>query len=385
MSENASHVESRNCDIVFYSSLYKEGLLTLQTELWSNDLKLNRRYFEWKYERNPYFEKPFIFLAICDDRVVGMRGMFGTRWQVGCPKHCFDAPYADDLVIAPEFRNQGLHSRIMRAALLEATARGYKFIFNLSGGRITVLSSLAMGWKSVGAMLPAGRASEASGGEKLRKILRAAPLLRRFSGSRWLHHSRECRPFRVLDQSAAAGKLKSEGIALELAPRSEAMAALVEQASRDGRLRQVRDARYLSWRFQNPLHEYRFLYLPNGDTLEGYLVLQRYAERISGRVHVVDWEACNRDASLALMRAAIDFGDFSELVTWTASLDADRLQFLTDLDFCPVDMQMTARGHPCALIRSLSSSDSDEQWIISGRDLLDFSNWDLRMIFSMHG
>jgi hypothetical protein len=46
------------------------------------------------------------------------------------------------------------------------------------------------------------------------------------------------------------------------------MADLVRRLGHDGRLRHVRDERYLAWRYRNPLYEYRFL-VRESDRLEG--------------------------------------------------------------------------------------------------------------------
>ena len=88
------------------------------------------------------------------------------------------------------------------------------------------------------------------------------------------------------------------------------MADLVARQAYDGRIRHVRDARYLAWRFQNPLHEYRFL-LAGGDRLHGYLVLQAYRLSRHGAANIVDWEASDPAVRRALLHAAVEWGGFS--------------------------------------------------------------------------
>jgi len=68
-------------EILKYRPEFKEHLLELQTHLWSPDLALNRAYFEWKYDHNPYINPPLIYIALYNGQVVGMRGLMGAAWQ----------------------------------------------------------------------------------------------------------------------------------------------------------------------------------------------------------------------------------------------------------------------------------------------------------------
>jgi len=57
--------------------------------LWSPDTRLNASYLEWKYHQNPYIREPLIYLAFVGDKLAGMRGASGTRWEVGDPAEFF--------------------------------------------------------------------------------------------------------------------------------------------------------------------------------------------------------------------------------------------------------------------------------------------------------
>ena len=112
-----------------------------------------RSYFEWKYEQNPYFREPMLFVAVdAEGRVVGTRGFCGSRWHT--PEEGVVIPCAEDFAIADQHRNTGLATAIMRTALEDLEHRGYRYVMSASAGEITVLQSLAMGWKSIGGMEP---------------------------------------------------------------------------------------------------------------------------------------------------------------------------------------------------------------------------------------
>src|SRR5262245_47034570 len=137
-------------EIVKYCSEFKQQVVKLQTHLWGPDVAVNSAYLEWKYERNPYMKTPFIHLALSAGQVVGMRGMYGAQWQIGCPAQTFLAPCAGDLVLAPDHRNRGLVTKIMETAADDLADNGYSYTFNFSAGLATQLGSLTTGWHSVG-------------------------------------------------------------------------------------------------------------------------------------------------------------------------------------------------------------------------------------------
>ena len=66
-----------------YQPKYREEIVRLQTVLWGPDLVLNTAYLTWKYEQNPYLDEPLIYLALQNERVVGMRWLFGAQWEIG--------------------------------------------------------------------------------------------------------------------------------------------------------------------------------------------------------------------------------------------------------------------------------------------------------------
>jgi GNAT superfamily N-acetyltransferase len=373
--------------IARYTPELERHLVRLLTHLWTGEPALNSAYFRWKYAENPYFADPLVHLALCDGQVVGMRGMCGARWQVGAPPGTFAAPYADDLVVAPEHRNQGLFTRIMRAALDELAGRGLDYVVNLSAGRVTSLGSLSMGWKSAGGVGPVGLRSQRVGvRQRVSAVLDRTQFLRRIASAPSLFvHAERRGPFARLDRTAARVRRYDGGaVSLSKDARPEAMADLVARLPLDGRFRHVRDATYLAWRFRNPLREYRFLYTGD-DRLDGYLVLQcQRGAHGRARVNVVDWEATDASIRDTLLDAALT-GAFAELVTWTASLDADTRDLLRRRGFTPIDEADAARGVPGVLIRPVRDDALRTDWTIGGRRLLDLANWDLRMLYSMHG
>ena len=72
-------------EIVRYRPEHKSQVAKLQTHLWTSEPKLATRYLEWKYEENPYAKEPVIYLAFQGSKLVGMRGFYQSKWELGSP------------------------------------------------------------------------------------------------------------------------------------------------------------------------------------------------------------------------------------------------------------------------------------------------------------
>ncbi len=372
-------------EIVRYEPGLRERVVELQRHLWRGDAARNRRYLAWKYERNPYFAEPLMYVAMSGGRAVGMRGMIGSCWEAGPAAERFLVPCAEDFVIAPEERTHGLFARIMRVAMDDLAARGHACAFSLSAGAVTLAGSLAGGWSGVAPMRPAVLEEPGSPVlEKLRERLSRTPGLWRLAEAGPLAHgSLGRRSFARLARGARARP--SSGIVVSEAPPVAGMADLVRRLGHDGRLRHVRDEAYLSWRFDNPLQEYRFLSRGEAGRLEGFLVLQRSRLDASRGVHIVDWESETLDVRARLFRAALAWGRFPRVSVWTTGLPDATRAIVAEAGLVVQEPVGLSRPGPWVLVRAIGPGRRTADLSLSDRRLLDPSHWDMRMIYSMSG
>ena len=355
----------------------------LQRRLWSPDVQLNAAYLKWKHFENPYIPEPLLYLAFVEGRLAAMRSAFGTRWEVGTPVERHTLPYADDLVVDSAFRGRGmeLHRAIMTVALEDLARRGYRYAVNLSASEFTRRVSVRMKWREAGHAVTVHRRSASQAAiESLAGRASRLPWFWRHAGAiRRLGRSDTGHAFDRFDSRARSHRPASGAATFATAtPLVDEMAQLVERLPFSGRLRHVRDRSYLQWRFKNPLRRYRFLYA-GGERIEGYLVLRCALDGHDHRVSIVDWEA-ERDSVLeALLDASMELGRFPHFFAWRRPWDpaADRL--LDRRGFRP-----TGRN-PSVLVRPTNSDEIQSHWTLGDRALDDASNWDLRLLYSMHG
>jgi GNAT superfamily N-acetyltransferase len=358
-------------EVVPYRPELLEQLIALYNDVFRRSQRECRDYLHWKYWRNPYIDEPLLFLALDGSgSVVGMRGFYGTCWQVGDQRVVI--PCADDFAIAAAERNKGLMTVIMRSALESLARRGFAYTMNASGTELTVLQSLAMGWKSIGPTEPVARMTPV---ERVRRaMVRAArrTLLRRFMRGSIGNPSGS---FAKLDRHVTGSAARERNVVVESSPRPEAMAELVRSSVDDGRIRHVRDADFFRWRFGNPMREYRFLYFERDGALEGFVAVAGYT-RSNLQFNIVDIEARNDSVLAELVESACAWGRFPAIGAWMASLSPTAQTLLTRHGFAATERKLRARGMPCVLLKRIAPVESSA---------VDGAAWDIRLIDSMHG
>lgn len=371
-------------EVLRYRPAHKSQVAKLQVHLWSSDPRRASQYLEWKYEENPYAKEPVIYLAYQGSDLVGMRGFYQSKWEIGTPLETHSILVADDAVIVPSHRNRSLSTLIMRAAFEDLAKSGHEYVLNLSGSPVTVVSSLAMGWKSAGPLEPISLETGLNLARQGRRLLKRTAFGRKYAESSLLRSRAKRDPFNQLDRLSS--RQKSGSISIGCEARPDAMAELVSRLGHDGRIRHVRDREFFAWRFRNPLSIYRFLYCGTS-RLDGYLVLkcQHPTTPNPSKVRVVDLEGTSAAVRAALLDAAIDLGRFQELYAWAATLPAETRNHLSGRGFKPTDLESRARGCPCVLVKAVSPQRGAGKWTLGNRRLTDLADWDMRMLFTMAG
>lgn len=376
-------------EIVPFEPSLKEELVEFRQRTYETGFPESRDYLEWKYEQNPYIQGPIYYIARAGGRIVGMRGMYGTCWEHDRARQATVLPCADDWAVDPEHRNRGVASAIMREATEDLARRGYPYVINTSGGRITIIASLAAGWRSATALEPVVRRSRNEGMRHVaRTRLRGMRGAWRFIRSNSANVRSSEDPFRRVDQmEAARGRLPGSMIVAGSTPRIEAMAELIARLPYDGRIRHVRGTRYLTWRYKNPIRTHRFFYHERDGQLDGYLVLARWQECQLPTLpfHIVDWEGTDDVVRADLLRCAVNTAQISELGMWTAGLSNESRAALDEAGFVKTDLDQRERGMPCILVKQLGLETPTTTWMFGDGSILDSKRWDMRMIYTMRG
>jgi GNAT superfamily N-acetyltransferase len=379
--EGADIVLSDGYAVIPYDDEHAEAVARLHRFVATPDPEKNAAYLAWKYDRNPYLKREHFYVALHEGKVIGMCAYFGSLWEAGNATQI--VPCGAEMIIAPAHRGRGLTRHMLRFEDLAEV--GFPIAFSLSAVPKVAPRFLALGGclvSPVGALEYRTRLSKAT--QSARRLLGRArvcagmlhELRTRKSNGANACAARPVEAFARFDQRAEAQQARPFTVAR--APRAKAMAALVARLDWDGALRHRRDETYLSWRYQNPLSDYRFLYA-GGEALNGYLVLQaaRYGEK--GPVRIVDWEAASEDLKRRLLDVALDLGAFTHVTAWSFGLTRKSRETLAALGFAS---QVESGPHGMSVMFKKINDALGEPPMLGGRSLADPAHWQYRMIYS---
>jgi hypothetical protein len=335
--------------------------------LWSTDLATNVAYFKWKYQQNPYVSEPLIYLALENDRVVAMRGFYGSQWAIGESGQTVTLPCAGDTIIAPEHRRHGLLRQMLQFEHSEFLAP-FPYALSFSASPKVYFCALGEGWRAIG---------------PYNALARPSPIKRLLTSKRvkkWVqeHNGAVTKLWRAA--SYLRSNLSSRRIQASSTPRVEEMAALVARTAQRDKIHQHKDARYYAWRFRSPLSRYRFFYWQDA-ALEGFLVVRRTLSK-TGPVQLVDWAVSDPEVLAKLIEAALYDAGLEGMQLWSATLPESVTAALGDRGFAPVKPSREAGYYPSLLAHRKNAGPSGGEWSLAGLDISDVNNWDLRMASS---
>lgn len=222
----------------------RDGLLSLYRDVLS--VEMTDRWFEWKYEDNPYADGVTAFVAETDGRIVGAAGFWflelcadGERLRV--VQSC-------DGAVREAHRRRGLYTRLFEAGLEYAADAGLEFVFDFPN-ELTRATFEKHGWRPVETRethyrvhRPTAVVGDRLNGLGASQLDRGTKLLARgYLGAR----------ARARDSPA------DPDIRVERTDRvpPETLESVYRRDVPD-RFHLVRDATFYRWRFRNPHWEY---------------------------------------------------------------------------------------------------------------------------------
>lgn len=373
-------------ELIRYRAEFKQDVVQLLREFWPSPAD-SAAQFSWLQEDNPFTEAPLVYLALLDGRVVGMRGFYGARWEVAGTGEVFDAPCGNMFVVDSRMRGQRLASYIMKGALADLEARGYRYVFSLSALPIPYASQLRSGWRPVVNYCQISRESPQA---RVRGLMRKRlPGLQRSWRSLRQRARANDGPASGLQhqafndfENAVPATLDDGDLRVAQTPDCAMMAEIAQAAMAEGRLRHVRTADYFAWRYGAPLVRYCFLTWTKGPD-RGFLVLESGRGK-AGVTRVFDWEATSVDVLRRLFGAVIASGRFDRLWTWSAGLPEEIVSFLANNGFTPADESMGVPDYePGMMVKALGGVAPDAPWRIHGVCVDEAENWSLRPVISI--
>lgn len=376
-------------EILKYSDDFEnhiDQIARLKTINWGLDFDVFRSYVKWNYIDRPHSKQPIIYFVRAGDKIVAMVGVYESTWRIkNAPAH-FNAFCSSDLLILEEYRNKGIYGKMTDFVLEDLERMGAQHFFSFNATPLNTKISLSRGWKSVGQikiMKKQFRTIESTAMTLAKKLPGpyARKLLRKAGIGMLLKRSERNNSQRI-DMICRNPKTQlPPRITIDDKPRPAEMALLVNNTLPENKITQVRDELFFSWRYNNPLSKYLFLYWYD-DGLKGYLVLQShiYSMESGGAHNIFELEAAGSSIKVELLNTLISLMDSGSISTWANMLDRDSYDFLVSKGF-KVDSSAKSIKNPprTILIRLLGKDNNNLEF--QGLNLLDSTGWDYKMIY----
>ena len=360
--------------LIRYDPAYKPLIAEIMRKLWSQDSAINKQYFEWKHEKNPFIESPIAYLALKGEELIGFRAYFGIDFRDPISDERLPALVSADSFISEPYRVSGLYTALNRYSIKDLQNTGkYKYFLYLSSSKRAEPIFLSSGAKIVAAIETAHWYKR---GYQVRMLSRR--LLRKVT--RWSTTAEDAEPFSALEENAS----QSTTIELTNKPDIPAMIVLLEQNHNERKpISHRRSKTYLEWRFNNPLSQYRFLFSKENGNYTGYLALQAFATN-PVTIRVVDYSVQHTEVFRTLVNFVTKNSHAENICMWTVTKPQEIKNALVDLGFI-FPHGKTRPGYPedlAFMVRPITIKPRPDSWRYGERELLDINNWDLNWIYS---
>lgn len=369
-----------NCKIIRYDPLYNDQICELEKEIWTPDPAVNKSYLQWKYLDNPYAVSPKIYLALREGKVVAVRCLNESKWQLGNNGDGFTALCPGDTVIHPDHRNNAVYLELTKFLMNDLYELGYRYLFSFSAGPTTLLYSLAIGWKSIGRIRTMSKDSDPR--TAVRKIMsnhKMSKLIKNTKAAEFLR--RAVNKFGRRKSLDYHKKLPAH-IRVEENPVPGEMAALAGKLVKENKLVLTRDEKFYKWRYGNPFSKYVFLYWYDKE-MKGCLVAQtsKFKNDYMENFNIIELEGVNSEIRMDLLKSAVSLLDSRSITIWSNMLDENCRKLLALNGFIESKSTSSAAEHTPTVLVTVTRGPAK---VIEyrGTDLLDINNWDLKMLYS---
>lgn len=345
----------------------RPDVLALDEVVW--DRSMDESWFAWKYEENPYTPEPPVFVARANGQVVGARPFMAFRLCIG--DAFVDALQPSDTMVHPEYRGQGIFTRMTETALTHYADREPQLCFNFPN-EMAWPGYQGLGWRKVNEQTtyyriqsPGSLSSLTLENGVARGVSRAAGHAAQTFLTVW------SQPVEIPDGYTVE---REEGVPVEK------LVALYQRQT-PNEIHAYRDREYYEWRFDSPAWRRHTLFAyQNGERVVGTIVRTRTTAddtTITQMADVVPLTGGDRwaDALTGLLGQIVTAHSSSDILvahdTPFSNGDLTSHGFLPDtrlpLSLC-TDHERTFAVRP---LGDLSAAD----WHVNSYDLTDHSNW----------
>jgi hypothetical protein len=339
--------------IVKYSTIHKLKLIDLLKYMWINldeNARLDR--FEWRYENNPYQEKPFIYLAFNGEKLAGLRAFVVQRFCLKGINYMVFSPA--DAIVHPDYRRMGIFTKL-NAAFLEDIDNSYlenSVILNLSSNKYSTSGNLKQGWQKT------------NGSKKYSlKVSTVNFLKTKIFGKD---------AFDRLSDLNISIKRTYQMIISKKLDNSEITDFLAKTRDKE-KITNIRDEKYFRWRYAYQGEKYRYIYYIHGDELVGYCIISKLSNI---QYFLEEYHAIDSGILKSMIKHAAIGLNIPLLRTMVTS-DHQKIQLrkcglIPEPEFL---LKILKVKRLPVIVKPLNPEPSEDNFFINGVDIRKIENW----------
>lgn len=343
-----------------YNSSLKDQLVEFMGLLIGNiNLNERKKLFEWKYEKNPYTQKPFIYLALQGEQIVAHFACVIEKFVHN--KDEFLVGFVGDAIVHPDFQRQGLFSKLLNYACEDMLVNSnIRLLLCLSANEASTISLLKSGF------IPMGERDSMyfiSPVNKLKKIIR--------------NNS-------DVDNTFISHK---NGVTIEITRelKVQEISGLMQTFTDKNKIYNVRDEEFYTWGFAESPYTYIYAYCKEGNETTGYLSLRKNNNTLM-EYTLMDYGYLKPSCFNYLIEETSKKLLLPSLITSTITRDKEELLNLQRSGFHYSDdiwvivlktLARISKNNLPALIKPISPDLNDNAYFIDGVDIRLSNNWSL--------
>lgn len=334
-------------EIIPYRPEFLEQVTKVLVDLWGRNIKNSHTYFKWKYDNNPYVDRPLGIIALHKNKVIGFRGYFAEDWQAGNKR--IKVLIAGDTCVHSNHRRKGI-SIVMGNKAIEEFGPEFDLFMNFA-----VTPKAVRGYEKLGFLPLANRYMLDRVTQRTDVGDRAFPI------ERWVKSA------------------EFDDVIVTLEPKVQEMYKLVLNEPISKQFSLVQDKKFFEWRFRNDTRNiYLFCYYVKDGVIQDYIVFgtpDHYGKGV-----ILDYTEHNIGGFKRMIEFAISKKFYHKIQIGGYGLTESVNQCLKDLGF-----NYTTHTHKAAVplfIRTSAKDPTEKDWFIEGLDIRNIENWKIRGICS---
>ena len=336
-------------------------VVKLLGHLWGEDADKNIAYFDWKYNQNPYTEKPLGIVALHKNKVVGFRGYFATKYTISRTDRNMIVLCPGDTCVLPDYRRRRL-SLFMGDLAMNEYAREYPIFMNFTGSKNSVPGYIKLGFVPI---IPKVYITKSDILGLIKFIL-----------------------FAKKSKELKNGKIKfgeSGALIVSNRPNPQVMHNIIlKQKYASKKIRLFQDEEYFLWRFNNKKIKYVFYFYKENGKISGYIVIRATANNRRG--YIIDYAAEDSIKLEKLFKLAIKTNHFDIISIYNYSLTTGILNLLKKLNFKTNSIvqliEKNVEGEWPLLVRPVQKKIIGTEFFVEGLDIRKIQNWSIKEICS---